>query len=146
LFGLPGSRIDVLVHPQSIVHSFVEFADHSILAQLGPPDMRTPIQYALTYPDRQPGCGEAMDWSRLSSLSFEPPDRQRFPALDLAYQVIDAGGTAGAIFSASNEAAVQSFLDRRIRFGRIVELVREALAAIPVQPVDSLATVLDADR
>lgn len=146
LFDLPGSRIDVVVHPQSIVHSFVEFTDHSILAQLGPPDMRTPIQYALTYPDRPAGCSEAMDWSKLATLTFEPPDRDRFPAVDLAYRVIETGGTAGAVLNAANEAAVQAFLERRIRFGRIVELVTEALETIEVRPVDSLAAVLDADR
>lgn len=146
LFDLPGSKIEVIVHPQSMVHSFVEFIDHSVLAQLGPPDMRTPIQYALTYPDRPSGCSDAMDWTRLAKLTFEPPDRDKFPALKLAYEVIEAGGTAGAVFNAANEAAVQAFLERRIRFGRIVELVGEALAAIDVRPVDSLETVLDADR
>ena len=145
LFDLPADKIDVIVHPQSIVHSFVEFEDHSVLAQLGPPDMRTPIQYALTYPDRPVGCSRAMDWSTLSSLVFEPPDHDRFPSLKLAYDVIEAGGTAGAVFNAANEAAVEAFLAERIRFGEIVSLVGEALAAISPQPVDSLDTVLAAD-
>ncbi|MFA9477142.1 1-deoxy-D-xylulose-5-phosphate reductoisomerase [Phycisphaerales bacterium AB-hyl4] len=146
LFGLAGEKIDVIVHPQSIVHSFVEFVDHNVLAQLGSPDMRGPIQYALTWPDRPVGCSEAMDWSALSQLTFEPPDLERFPALKLAYDVIDAGGTAGAVFNAANEAAVQAFLERQVRFGRIVELVTEALAAIEPEPVESLETILDADR
>lgn len=146
LFDLPGSKIDVIVHPQSIVHSFVEFTDHSVLAQLGPPDMRTPIQYALTYPDRPGGCSEPMDWSTLSTLTFEPPDADRFASLKLAYEVIEAGGTAGAVFNAANEAAVGAFLERKIRFGRMVELVTEALGAIEVVPVDSLETITEADR
>ncbi len=146
LFDLPREQIEVIVHPQSIAHSFVEFADHSILAQLGPPDMRTPIQYALTYPQRVVGCSRAMDWLTLGTLVFEAPDHDRFPALKLAYDVIEAGGTAGAIFNAANEAAVAAFLARKIRFGQIVELVAAALAALPPQPVDSLDTALAADR
>ncbi|MCC6579365.1 MAG: 1-deoxy-D-xylulose-5-phosphate reductoisomerase [Phycisphaeraceae bacterium] len=146
LFDLPATKIDVIIHPQSIAHSFVEFEDNSILAQMGPPDMRTPIQYALTYPDRPVGCSRAMDWSKLGTLEFEPPDHDRFGALKLAYDVIEAGGTAGAVFNGANEAAVAAFLAGRIRFGRIVQLAAEALSAIPARPVDSLAAALDADR
>ena len=146
LFNLAADQIDVIIHPQSVVHSFVEFTDHSILAQLGPPDMKTPIQYALTYPDRAPGCSEAMDWSALRSLDFEPPDHDRFPSLRLAYRVIETGGTSGAVFNAANEAAVEAFLDERIRFGRIVELVAAALDGIDPHPVTDLDTVLEADR
>lgn len=146
LFDLPSDKIDVIIHPQSIVHSFVEFADHSILAQLGPPDMRTPIQYALTYPQRLEGCSRHMDWTELSGLTFEPPDHDRFGALKLAYEVIDAGGTAGAIFNAANEAAVDAFLHEKIRFGQITELVAQALSAIAVTPVDSLETAMEADK
>ena len=146
LFDLPGKKIDVIIHPQSVVHSFVEFQDHSVLAQLGPPDMKTPIQYALTYPCREPGCSQALDWSTLRQLEFEVPDAARFPSLKLAYDVIQAGGTAGAVFNAANEAAVQAFLDSRIRFGRIVELVDRALGSIGPQPADSLETILDADQ
>ena len=146
LFDLPSDKIDVIIHPQSIVHSFVEFADNSILAQLGPPDMRTPIQYALTYPQRLEGCSRHMDWTELSGLTFEPPDHDRFGALKLAYEVIDAGGTAGAIFNAANEAAVDAFLKEKIRFGQITELVAQALSAITVTPVDSLETAMDADQ
>jgi 1-deoxy-D-xylulose-5-phosphate reductoisomerase len=146
LFDLPGEKIDLLVHPESVVHSFVEFTDNSTLAQLGPPDMRTPIQYALTYPDRVGGCSDAMDWSTLRGLSFEPVDVTRFTAPRLGYQVIEAGGTAGAVLNAANEVAVKAFLERRIRFGRIVELADEALSQIPVQPIDGLDAVNNADR
>jgi 1-deoxy-D-xylulose-5-phosphate reductoisomerase len=146
LFDLPADKIDVIIHPQSVAHSFVEFTDHSILAQLGTPDMRTPIQYALTYPDRPVGCSHALDWSKLSKLDFESPDFDKFGSLKLAYDVIEAGGTAGAVLNAANEAAVAAFLDRRIRFGQIVDLAAQALSAIEPRPVDSLDTVLEADR
>ncbi|MAE65049.1 MAG: 1-deoxy-D-xylulose-5-phosphate reductoisomerase [Phycisphaeraceae bacterium] len=146
LFDLPGDRIDVIVHPQSIVHSFVEFDDHSILAQLGPPDMKTPIQVALTYPDRVAGSGQALDWSTIRKLDFEPPDPDKFPGLKLAYEVIEAGGTAGAVFNGANEAAVAAFLERRIRFGRIIPLVAEALDTIDTRPAQCLDDILDADR
>jgi 1-deoxy-D-xylulose-5-phosphate reductoisomerase len=145
LFDLPAEKISVIIHPQSVAHSFVEFTDHSVLAQLGAPDMRTPIQYALTWPDRPAGCSQPLDWSKLSKLEFEPPDMDRFPALRLAYDVIEAGGTAGAVMNAANEVAVAAFLERRIRFGRIVELVAEALSAIAPRPADDLPAVLDAD-
>ncbi|NJL31721.1 MAG: 1-deoxy-D-xylulose-5-phosphate reductoisomerase [Phycisphaerales bacterium] len=145
LFDLPADQIAVIIHPQSVAHSFVEFADNSVLAQLGPPDMRTPIQYALTYPQRMDGCSRAMDWAAMSHLEFFQPDFDKFPALRLAYDVIEAGGTAGAVFNAANEAAVAAFLEQRIRFGRIVELVSETLAALTIRPLDSLQTVLEAD-
>ncbi|MEO0514554.1 MAG: 1-deoxy-D-xylulose-5-phosphate reductoisomerase [Planctomycetota bacterium] len=146
LFALPPEKIEAVIHPQSIVHSFVEFADHSVLAQLGPPDMRTPIQVALTHPKRLAGCSDQLDWSKLRQLDFLPPDGERFPALKLAYDVIRRGGTAGAVFNAANEAAVQAFLEHRIRFGRIVELVGEALAAVPAVPIDNLEVVFLADQ
>ncbi|MHB1157525.1 MAG: 1-deoxy-D-xylulose-5-phosphate reductoisomerase [Phycisphaerales bacterium] len=145
LFGLRADQIDVIIHPQSIAHSFVEFEDNSVLAQLGSPDMRTPIQYALTWPDRAPGISNPMDWSKLRQLDFEPPDHDRFPALKLAYHVINAGGTSGAILNAANEEAVAAFLSEQIRFGRITELVAEALNAIDPQPVEDLQAVLQAD-
>lgn len=146
LFGLPADKIDVIIHSQSIVHSFVEYADNSILAQLGPPDMKTPIQYALAYPDRPIGCSQALDWTTLNKLTFEQPDHEKFPSLKLAYRVIQAGGTAGATFNAANEAAVAAFLDRKIRFGQIVELVAQTLDAIDTQPADSLDRILQADQ
>lgn len=146
LFGLPADKIEVIIHPQSIVHSFVEFADNSILAQMGPPDMKTPIQYALVYPSRSRGCSEPLDWTTLSTLEFEQPDHGKFRSLRLAYDVINAGGTAGAVFNAANEAAVEAFLARKIRFGRIVELVAEALEGVATGPADSLETIMAADR
>ena len=145
LFNLPAEQIEPLIHPQSVVHSFVEFIDGSVLAQLGPPDMRTPIQVAMTWPNRVTGCGDKIDWTKLNNLNFYPPDPMRFPALKLAYRAIRAGGTAGALLSAANEAAVTAFLERKIPFGRIVELVRAALDAIAPEPITGLQTVLDAD-
>jgi 1-deoxy-D-xylulose-5-phosphate reductoisomerase len=148
LFGLPAEKIDVLIHPQSVVHGMVEFADHSVLAQLGPPDMRTPIQVALTGPTRTAGCSDRLDWTRLSQLDFAPPDGDRFPAVGLAYDVIRSGGdgsAGGAIFNAANEAAVAAFLERRIRFGRIVELVAEALDRVQPPPVSDLTDIYAAD-
>ncbi|MBB6428222.1 1-deoxy-D-xylulose-5-phosphate reductoisomerase [Algisphaera agarilytica] len=146
LFDLPPEKIEAVIHPQSVVHSFVEFADHSVLAQLGPPDMRTPIQVALTHPERLAGCSDQLDWNKLRQLDFHPPDGERFPALPLAYQCIRAGGTAGAVLNAANEVAVQAFLEHRIRFGRIVELVGEALTAIPAVPIKTLTDVFQADQ
>ena len=145
LFRLPGEMISVIIHPQSVIHSFVEFLDGSVLAQLGPPDMRTPIQYALTYPDRPHGCADRMDWSQMATLGFEQPDYEKFPALRLAYDVIDAGGTAGAVFNAANEAAVEAFLNRKVRFGRIAELVTETLSLVPTKPLTELEDALQAD-
>ncbi|MEM0914405.1 MAG: 1-deoxy-D-xylulose-5-phosphate reductoisomerase [Planctomycetota bacterium] len=146
LFDMPADKLEVIVHPQSIAHSFVEYVDGSVLAQLGPPDMKTPIQYALTHPSRSPGCSEAMDWAALSGLTFEPPDPQRFPAIRLAYEVIEAGGTAGAVFNAANEAAVAAFLDRRIPLGEIARLSEGALNALGHGPISSIEDVLNADR
>eukprot|EP00752_Nemacystus_decipiens_P015046 g13402.t1 len=122
LFGVPADKIQPMIHPQSLVHSLVEFVDGSVLAQMGPPDMRTPIQAAMTWPDRVSGCGDKLDWSRLSDLNFYPPCPERYPALELAYKALKLGGTAPAILNAANEAAVQAFLERKIAFGRIVPL------------------------
>lgn len=146
LFNQPSERIDVVIHPQSIIHSFVEFKDHSILAQLGPPDMCGPIQHAMTYPERWGGSAQQLDWTRLGPLEFYPPDGDRFPALRLAYKVIDAGGTAGAIVNAANETAVHAFIDQRIRFGRINELAEQALETLDIAPIKSLNDVLEADE
>ncbi|MFO0962680.1 MAG: 1-deoxy-D-xylulose-5-phosphate reductoisomerase [Phycisphaerales bacterium] len=145
LFDLPAGRIEAIVHPQSIVHSFVEFVDGSVVAQLSPPSMKLPIQYALTWPDRTEGCAPALDWAALRSLEFEPVDHARFPAIGLAWRVIDAGGTAGAVFNAANEAAVEAFIAGAVRFGEIPELVAHALEALPAQPVRRLQDVLEAD-
>src|SRR4029079_12330871 len=116
LFDLAPDQIEVIVHPESVVHSFVEFVDGSVLAQLSPPDMRLPIQYALTYPDRVAGPAKQLDWRGLAALHFESPDRQTFPALDLGFEVARRGGTAGAVLNAANEAAVPRFLAGGVGF------------------------------
>jgi 1-deoxy-D-xylulose-5-phosphate reductoisomerase len=133
LFGVSAGQIEAIIHPQSIVHSFVEFVDGSVLAQMGPPDMKTPIQYALTWPRRVEGCARAMNWEQLRRLDFEPVDHERFPAVRLAYEAIERGGTA-------------AFLDGRLGFAGIAELVRDALDQLPTTPVRTLADVLAADR
>lgn len=146
LFGIPAERIDPIIHPQSIVHSFVEFVDGSVIAQLSPPDMKMPIQYAMTHPHRVDGCSRRLDWSALSRLDFEPVDERKFRSIALARRVLAAGGTSGAVLNAANEVAVEAFLDRRIRFGRIAELVEEALNAVPAVAVRSLAEITSADE
>lgn len=146
LFDLPPDRIEVVIHPESMVHSFVEFADGSVLAQVSPPDMRLPIQYALTYPERVPGPARRVDWQRLSAFHFERPDRETFPALDLGYEVAARGGTAGAVLNAANEAAVEAFLARRLPFLDIPRACRAALDAHPFDPRPTLDGLLAADR
>lgn len=145
LFGLPGEKIGVVVHPQSIVHAMVEFADGNVIAQLGPPDMRSPIQYALTFPDRPDGRSRRLDWSKLGQLEFSAPDRERFPALDAAYEVISRGGTSGAVFNGANEAAVEAFLGGAIPFGRIAELSRRALREVGEGALRALGDAIEAD-
>lgn len=127
LFDLPAEKIEVLIHPQSIIHSMIEFVDGSVIAQLGTPDMRTPIQYALTHPERFNGCSAKLDWSKIKEMTFEQPD-ERFPALELGFEVIRLGGTAGAVVNAANEAANESFRRGNIPFGHIVEEVQAVLA------------------
>lgn len=145
LFDLPAERLGVLVHPQSIVHAIVELADGSSIAQLSAPDMRCPIQLALTWPRREPGCSRRIDWRELSRLDFAEPDAERFPAVGLAMEVIRRGGTAGAVFNAANEVAVAAFRRGEIAFGRIVEVVAETLDALPVRAADAVDAVLGAD-
>ena len=128
LFGLPSDRIDVLVHPQSVVHSLVEFVDGSLLAQLGPPDMRVPIAFVLAWPGRMATPAQTLDLAELARLDFERPDLGRFPALRLAREALEAGGAAPAVLNAANEVAVACFLDGRIAFPDISRLVEEALA------------------
>jgi 1-deoxy-D-xylulose-5-phosphate reductoisomerase len=127
LFGLPAERIEVIIHPESIVHSFVEFVDGSVLAQLSPPDMRLPIQYALTYPDRVPGPARKLCWRELSGLRFEQPDHETFPAIQLGYEVARRGGTCGAVLNAANEAAVGRFLAGELSFLAIPRVCRTVL-------------------
>jgi 1-deoxy-D-xylulose-5-phosphate reductoisomerase len=148
LFDLPPEKVEVVIHPESIVHSMVEFVDGSVLAQLSPPDMRTPIQYALTYPDRLPGIAKRMNFGTPQTFHFEPPDLDRFPAIRLAYQVARAGGTAGAVLNAANEAAVEAFLAGKVRFPEISRLVESTINAhLPgLQTSPGLADLLEADR
>ena len=145
LFDVPPEQVEIVVHPESVVHSMVEFVDGSCLAQLSPPDMRTPIQYALTYPDRVEGNSRRLDLTTAFSLRFEPPDLTRFPALAMAYEAARAGGTAGVVLNGANEAAVAAFLAGRIPFGGISRLVRRAMDQHRVQLNPSMADLLRAD-
>ena len=145
LFDIPANRISILVHPQSVVHSFVAFADGSAKAQLGLPDMRVPIQYALSYPERWPAPHERLDWSGAMHLDFEPPDRAKFPCLDLAYEALEAGGAAPAILNAANEQAVALFLAEKIRFTDIPDAIDRALGSVPVQEHPELEDIIACD-
>jgi 1-deoxy-D-xylulose-5-phosphate reductoisomerase len=146
LFGVPYDRIDVVVHPQSIVHSMVEFTDGSTMAQLSQPDMRLPISYALAYPDRGGVAFGALDWAAVPRLDFEPPDREAFPCLDLAYQAGREGGTAPAWLNAANEVAVAAFLEKLISWKSIADVVKETLVRHHGTNPVSVDVVLDADR
>ncbi len=146
LFDLQPGQIEVVVHPESVVHSMVEFVDGSVIAQLSPPDMRTPIQYALTYPDRKNGSAPRLDLSRKSTLHFEPPDLERFPALRMAFDVASRGGDLGAVLNAANEEAVVAFTSGKIAFGEISRVVELTISAHKVQPAPSLDDLLEADR
>jgi 1-deoxy-D-xylulose-5-phosphate reductoisomerase len=141
LFGLPAEKLAVLVHPQSIVHSMVEFIDGSVIAQLSPPDMRLPIQYALSYPARIDGPARRFDFTRPLSLDFEPPDPVRFPAVRLGHEAASRGGTAGAVLNAANEEAVRGFLEGTIRFTDIADVCARVLDEHPFQPDPSLDDV-----
>jgi 1-deoxy-D-xylulose-5-phosphate reductoisomerase len=138
LFDLRPEQIDVVIHPESIIHSLVEFVDGSVIAQLSPPDMRLPIQYALHYPERVDGPAPRLDLGRALALHFEPPDPEAFPALGLAAEVLRAGGTAGAALNAANEAAVARFLDGSLRFPDIARACRAALQGHPYDPRPTL--------
>jgi 1-deoxy-D-xylulose-5-phosphate reductoisomerase len=146
MFGLPPERIDVVVHPQSVIHSLVEYIDGSTLAQLGNPDMRTPIAYALAYPERIESGVKPLDLLEVAKLTFERPDAQRFPCLGLAYEALRSGGAASAVLNAANEIAVEAFLDHRLPFMRIPDVITATLNAVPALPADDIDQVLDADR
>jgi len=146
LFGVAYDDIDVVVHPQSIVHSMVEFTDGSTIAQLSNPDMRLPVEYALTYPDRGPTPFGRFDWTTASTLTFEPPDLDAFPCLRLAYEAGRAGGSAPAWLNAANEVAVQAFLDGAIAWVAIAEVLEEALGLHHGNDLESVDVVLDVDR
>jgi 1-deoxy-D-xylulose-5-phosphate reductoisomerase len=145
LFGLDADQIEVVVHPQSILHSFVEFVDGSVIAQMSPPDMKLPIQYALTWPNRTDGPGPRIDWTTAMSLSLEPPDYDAFPALQLGYEVARQGGTAGAVLNAANEVAVERFLNNDLRFIDIPRVCRAVLDQHEFEPTPSLTDLLRLD-
>jgi 1-deoxy-D-xylulose-5-phosphate reductoisomerase len=145
LFGLPPERIEVLIHPQSIVHSMVEYDDGSVIAQLSNPDMRVPIAHALAYPERVESGARSLDLSLIKTLSFEKPDLARFPCLGLAYAALRAGGTAPAVLNAANEVAVAAFLAGRLAFTGIGGVISDTLAAVAASPADDLAQVMEAD-
>jgi 1-deoxy-D-xylulose-5-phosphate reductoisomerase len=145
LFGLPAEQISVIVHPQSVIHSMVEMIDGSIIAQLGVTDMKHPIQYALTYPDRRPGSLPPLDLAGLSQLTFEEPDLERFPCLGLAFSALETGGTMPAVLNAANEVSVQSFLDGRIGFADIADINGVVMATHAVKSATEIDAILDAD-
>ena len=145
LFDIPVEKIEVLIHPESIIHSIVEFVDGSMIAQLGEPDMCLPIQYALTYPERVAGIAKALRLEDIGTLTFEKPDLQTFRALSLGYEVARTGGTAPVVFNAANEAAVEEFLAGRIKFVNIVEIIENCLSRHNVKPTIYLEDVLEAD-
>lgn len=146
LFGIEESRISVLVHPQSVVHSMVAYVDGSVLAQLGTPDMRTPIAHCLAWPGRMPTPSGRLDLARIGQLTFEPPDEARFPALALARQALQAGGSAPAVLNAANEIAVAAFLARRIGFLDIERTVDATLTALPAATLETLDDISDIDQ
>jgi 1-deoxy-D-xylulose-5-phosphate reductoisomerase len=145
LFDVPPDRISVVIHPESIVHSMVEYADGSVLAQMGNPDMRTPIAAALAHPGRIPSGVDQLDLPTIAALHFEAPDRDRFPALGEAYRALEEGGTAPAILNAANEVAVEAFLDGRLDFPGISRVIAGTLDRSAAGPADTLDTVRSAD-
>ncbi len=145
LFDLPPEQIEVMIHPQSVVHSLVEFNDGSVLAQLSPPDMKLPIQYALTWPERRPSPARKLDWRASWQLEFEPPDEDRFPALALGREVARVGGTAGAVLNAANEAAVARFLRREMGFLQIVPACRAVIDNHSYDPSPTLSQLMRLD-
>ena len=146
LFDFSAEQISVLVHPQSVVHSMVEMNDGSIIAQLGVTDMKHAIQYALTYPNRKTNCLEPLDFSKLSQLTFEEPDFEKFPCLDLAYRAMKTGGTLPAAMNAANEIAVQAFLDNKIRLSDIPKIIETVMDEHQTQKAENLETILETDE
>jgi 1-deoxy-D-xylulose-5-phosphate reductoisomerase len=146
LFDVRADQIEVVLHPQSIVHSMVEFVDGSVIAQLSPPDMKLPIQYALCHPERRPGVAQRFDWSARMQLDFAPPDPDRFPALGLGHRCAEAGGSSGAVLNAANEAAVEAFLEGELHFTEIVPACKSVLEAHDFHPRPTLEQLLELDR
>jgi 1-deoxy-D-xylulose-5-phosphate reductoisomerase len=145
LFSVPQSLVEVVIHPQSVIHSMVQYRDGSVLAQLGNPDMRTPIAHALAWPQRIDAGAEALDVVKVGRLDFEPPDLGRFPCLRLAHEAWQAGGTASTVLNAANEVAVQAFLERRIAFSSIPDIIESTLGAAAMPAADSLEVILEQD-
>ncbi|GAA5182790.1 1-deoxy-D-xylulose-5-phosphate reductoisomerase [Niveibacterium umoris] len=145
LFGIPGDQIEVVIHPQSVIHSMVQYVDGSVIAQLGNPDMRTPIAHALAYPDRIDAGVKPLDFSTLAGLTFEPPNLQRFPCLGLAYQALDAGGLTPAVLNAANEVSVAAFLGREIAFTDISRTVEGVLESCNPPDDRTIESVVEAD-
>jgi len=146
LFGIPAEQIQVVIHPQSVIHSMVEYRDGSVIAQLSPPDMKLPIQYALTYPTRTPATAKRMDWSTTQSLTWYPVDPARYPALELGFEVARRGGTCGAVLNAANEAAVDLFLQSKIRLTDIAKICRSVLHHHDFASTPNLDELLRQDR
>lgn len=145
LFDMPADQIDVIFHPQSVIHSMVEYSDGSVLAQLGAPDMRTPIAYALAWPERMATTGQRLDWKKLRQLDFSPPDLKKFPCLAMAYEALRAGPVACLALNAANEVAVAAFLDRRIGFSDIARLIRAILDGVHPTDLDNLDDIIACD-
>ena len=146
LFGASAEQIEVLIHPHSVIHSMVSYIDGSVLAQLGNPDMRTPIAYALAYPERIASGVAPLDLTAIAQLRFERPDLQRFPCLKLAYDALQAGGSAPALMNAANEVAVEAFLNRQIGFRMIDQLIARVMDTVPHEPVTDMAGLMAQDR
>ena len=145
LFDMPAEKIEVVIHPQSVIHSMVEFEDGAILAQMGMPDMRGPIGYAMGFPRRLPYDAKPVDFAALGHLDFAAPDHERFPCINMAIGALKAGGSAPVILNGANEVAVGAFLREQIPFGRIAEIIASALEAVPVVPIASIGDVYEAD-
>ena len=146
LFSLELSDIDVLIHPESVVHSMVQYRDGSVLAQLGRPDMRTPIAHALAWPERIDAGVEPLNFQQIAGLHFEAPDLNRFPCLRLAYEAYEAGGTAPTVLNAANEIAVAGFLDGSVSFLQLAQLVEDTLGDVKISPASDLTTIIEADK
>lgn len=146
LFGFAPEEVEVVVHPQSVVHALVEYRDGSVIAQMCPPDMKLPIRYALSYPDREFSPRQRIDWQSVRKLDFEPPDRRKFPLLELAYEALRRGGAAGCLLNAADEVAVEAFLRGRIPFPAIAEIVAETLDRGAAQRPQGVSDLLEIDR
>jgi len=146
LFDLPTSQVEVVIHPQSSIHAMVEYSDGSVIAQISATDMRMPIQYAMTYPDREKAPAGRVDWSQARTWSFSPPDFGRFPLLRLAYQAQNLGGSSTCTLNAADEIAVEAFLEGRIGFLSIAEVVEEALARVARRSPASIEEVIAIDQ